>query len=292
MDKKHEKSMLDLQRLLKTQDFKNLDEMKAFINEHVVGQSIPEFEGEALTPEELAQNYVYQATEEEDEQEADRLIFKAFLHDPDCVEAYEYLADVCGSLMAALLLYKNGYTAARKKLGEKYFEENRGHFWGLHETRPFMRCMQKYGQTLYELHQKEAALEIYFDMLSLNPNDNQGVRDLATTICLELNKITEYENLRQQFDEDWTIFHLYNYALYLFLKEGDTEASRQALTKAKQYNKHVVHLMNQRKELPPLDEMYTLGAKSEAVYYCTIAKPIWQDKLGALNWLVNSYYKP
>ena len=40
MQKNHEKAMLDLQRLLKTQNFNNIEEMQAFMNKHVVGQKI------------------------------------------------------------------------------------------------------------------------------------------------------------------------------------------------------------------------------------------------------------
>src|SRR5712691_9163753 len=115
MDKQHEKAMLDLQRLLKTQDFKSIEDAQEFVNKNVVGQKIPSFDKEALTMEEQAQDLVYQAIEEEDVIAADALIFQALLYDPDSAEAYEYLGDMAGSPMASLLLYKNGFTAARKQ---------------------------------------------------------------------------------------------------------------------------------------------------------------------------------
>jgi tetratricopeptide (TPR) repeat protein len=135
------------------------------------------------------------------------------------------------------------------------------------------------------LGQKEAALISFFELLELNPNDNQGIRDQAGLICLELDKFSQYEELYRQFEDDDTAFHLFNYCLYLFLQQGNTEVSREALTKARHYNKHVIHLMNNKKPLPPLPEMFGFGDKNEAIYYCTLAKPVWQGKSGAIDWM-------
>lgn len=289
MDKQHEKNMLDLERLLKTQDFKTKKGVEDFLNNHLLGQTIPEFDKEALTNEEQAQNLVYQAAETEDELEADTLIYQALSLDADCVEAYEHLAEVCGSVTASMLLFQSAIKASRKKLGEKYFVENKGHFWGLHETRPYMRCKKSYAETLYLLGQKEAALDVYYELLELNPNDNQGIRDPASIICLELGMLDQYRKLYDEYKNDGTAFHMFNNALYLFLTHGDTEPSRAALKKARHYNKHVVHLMNSKKPLPPLPEVYGFGDKNEAIYYCTLAKPIWQSKPGAVEWMIREY---
>lgn len=291
MERKHEKAMIDLQRLLKTQDFKTLEEAQEFMNKHVVGQQIPRFDKEALSREEQAQDLVYQAIEEEDVIKADSLIFLALLHDPDCTEAYEYLGDTADSPMASLLLYKNGCASARKKLGEKFFKENKGHFWGIHETRPYMRCLKNYAECLYMLDQKAPALDIFFELLELNPNDNQGIRDQTGLYLLEHDQFEKYLKLHHDYREDGTAFHLYNYALYAFLAYGDCEKSRGALSEAKTQNKHVLHLLPSKKTLPPLSEFYGIGDKNEAIYYCTIAQPIWAFKPGALHWLQKALLK-
>ncbi len=291
MNKQHEKAMLDLQRLLKTQDFKTMEEAQEFVNKNVVGQKIPRFDKEALTPEEHAQDLVYQAIEEDDVIKSDTLIFMALLHDPDCSEAYEYLGDMAGSPMASLMFYKNGFVAARKKLGEKFFKENKGHFWGIHETRPFMRCLKNYAECLYTLNQKMPALEAFFELLELNPNDNQGIRDQTGLYLLELDQFEKYLKLHQKYHEDGNAFHLYNYALYLFLTYGDGEKSNEALGKAKAQNKHIFHLLPSKKHLPPLPEFYSTGDKNEAIYYCTMARAVWESKKGAMTWLQKNFIK-
>jgi hypothetical protein len=79
--------------------------------------------------------------------------------------------------------------------------------------------------------------------------------------------------------------------LYSFLKEGDSETSRALLAEARVRNKHVPMLLMSRKELPPLSDTYSLGEKSEAVYYATFARPIWQAKIGSISWLEKIYQK-
>lgn len=291
MDRKHEKAMLDMQRLLKTQNFNNIEEAQAFMNKHLVGQKIPSFDKEALTPQEQAQDLVYQAIETDDIMESDKLVFMALQLDPDCAEAFEYLGDLAGTPMASMFLYKNGYTAARKRLGEKFFKENKGHFWGIHETRPFMRCLKNYAECLYTLDQKESAISNFFELLTLNPNDNQGIRDQAGLYCLELGKIDSFEKLCQEYGEDPTAFHHFNNALCEFIKFGDAVISRTALAKAREINKHVLQLMLTKKELPQVPDHYSLGDKNEAVFYCVLAKDVWHAVPNAIAWLDAIYNK-
>jgi tetratricopeptide (TPR) repeat protein len=291
MDKNHEKAMLDLQRLLKTQNFETPEEMEAFIQQNILGQKIPPFDKEALTPEEYAQDLVYQAQDCDDVIEADKLIYQALELDPECVEAFEYLGDMAGSPMASLIFFKNAFLLAEKKLGEKFFQENKGHFWGIHETRPYMRCLKSYTECLYTLGQKELALDIYFVLLELNLNDNQGVRDFAGLYSIELAQLDRFKKLHHDYAEDPTAFHFYNWALYLFVQQGNSEEARHALSAAKQQNKHVFHMLPSRKALPMLPEYFGIGDKNEAVTYCTFAQPIWKAQPGAIDWLTKSVFK-
>lgn len=290
MSKKQEKIILDLQRLLKTQNFKTVEEAQKFV-EQLRSQTIPEFETEALTPEEQAQNLVYQAREEEDIIAADKKIFQAFILDPECVEAFEFLGEEAFTPLQSLIFYKNGFASARRKLGEKFFDKNKGQFWGLHETRPFMRCLLGFGMALYSLDQKEQALNIYLELLTLNPNDNQGVRDQAMLYCLELLKLEKYEALYKQFGDEATAFSSFNRALYLFIKDGDSIVGREVLQKARMINNHVLGLLLSKKELPEMGEHYGIGDKNEAVYYLTFARPVWQSTPNALAWLTAVYQK-
>lgn len=71
--------------------------------------------------------------------------------------------------------------------GESYI----GIFWGVHETRPYMRARGALVDELLQLHTREAvqeALDHVMDMLRLCCNDNMGMRDLATALFLRLGR--------------------------------------------------------------------------------------------------------
>ena len=51
-------------------------------------------------------------------------------------------------------------------------------FWGDLDSRPFMRALHGQGLCLWRLGRAEKAREVFAWMLTLNPNDNQGVRFL------------------------------------------------------------------------------------------------------------------
>jgi len=290
MNKDHEKSVLDLQRLMQAANLKTKEDFERFASQ-MIGKTIPRFDKEALTAEEQAQDMVYQALEEENMIAADRLVYNALALDADCVEAFEYLGDLCEGPLQSLLFYRQGHAAARKKLGEAFFNTNKGYFWGIHETRPYMRCLKNCAECLYILEEKEAALEIYFELLQLNPNDNQGNRDYASLYCLELGKLEKFEALHEQYNDDATAFHCFNYALYQFIKTGDSAESRHALTAARETNKHVLQLLITKKDLPDLPDHYGFGDKNEAVNYCTSAKDVWHSKAEAIEWLDRVYNK-
>jgi tetratricopeptide (TPR) repeat protein len=48
--------------------------------------------------------------------------------------------------------------------------------WGHMYNRPFLRCLHGYGLCLWRLGRLAEAQEVFERLLSLNPNDNQGVR--------------------------------------------------------------------------------------------------------------------
>ena len=62
-----------------------------------------------------------------------------------------------------------------------------GHFWGVLETRPYMRARQGLADTLWRLDRRDEARSHYEEMLRLNPNDNQGIRYLLVMLLLEMD---------------------------------------------------------------------------------------------------------
>jgi tetratricopeptide (TPR) repeat protein len=283
MDKKHGKLMTDLQRILATQDFKSEEELNAFLNK-LVGQEIPSFPSEALSFEEQAQDLVFEAYELPPAK-AKKNVIQALELDCDCIEAYEYLGLKDPIIEIGIAYFNMGITIGREVFGGEYLEKHKGMFWGLHETRSFMRCMQGYANSLYSLGKVEESIAIMEEMIELNPNDNQGVRDLLLLYLLEVNEFEKFEKYAAMFEGEESAFYLFNKALSAFKNKGEGIDANRKLSLALKQNKFVVKKLLSDKEITNLPDMHSFGDENEADSYVFFAQFIWQNTDGALAWL-------
>lgn len=108
--------------------------------------------------------------------------------------------------------------------------------------------MQKQDLLIKEV---DKAIEIYEEMLELNPNDNQGIRYLLSTLLLSKNNLTKFELfIKNNEEEDCAVWN-YNNALYHFKKYGQSAKSDKVLLKAYNSNEYVIDYMLGIKKMPP-----------------------------------------
>jgi len=234
-----------------------------------------------------AQEIMYDAWEAPTRQRAVALARKALEVSPDCADAYNLLAEeTAKSLEEALELYRKGVEAGKRALGKKAFKEDVGYFWGLLETRPYMRARAGLAQSLWEAGQREEAVKHYWDLLRLNPNDNQGIRDLLMPCLIELGRDEEAEKLFKQFEEDGMAVWMYSRALLDFRKSGDSPAADKSLKAALDENKYVPSYLLGRRRMPrSLPGHYGFSDDNEAVLYVYGNRAAWKVTPGALEWL-------
>jgi len=123
-----------------------------------------------------AQQLMYDAFEAEGRRRVE-LARRALSLSPDCADAYLLLAeDATADAEEARALLEQGVAAGERALGPRIFAEGAGYFWGLVETRPYMRARAALAALLWKLGRREEALEHARELLRLNPNDNQGIR--------------------------------------------------------------------------------------------------------------------
>ncbi|KAG9022644.1 hypothetical protein FRB95_014510 [Tulasnella sp. JGI-2019a] len=75
---------------------------------------------------------------------------------------------------------KKGRGILKREVGPTCFEEgdmNCGRFWGLLETRPYMRIMQTMVRWAYDTEEYDKAVHYASEMLRLCRSDNLGIRD-------------------------------------------------------------------------------------------------------------------
>jgi tetratricopeptide (TPR) repeat protein len=240
-----------------------------------------------------AQDLMYQAWEERNPARRIILAHEALSISPNCADAYVLLAEEeADTLGRALEYYQKGVEAGERALGKEYFKENAGYFWGLLETRPYMRARQGLANCLWELGRKEETLAHYREMLRLNPSDNQGIRYSLLGLLLSLHRDAEARELLDEYAEDWTAEWLYTRALLAFRERGVSEEAEKALQEALEENPHVPAYLTARKRIPAyLPDYISLGEENEAAAYASDYLPYWRRTPGALDWL-QSHLKP
>ncbi len=233
-----------------------------------------------------AQNLIYDAWESSPAR-ALKLARQALDLSSDCTDAYLLLADLeARTIRDRLDLIRKGIEAGRRFLGKKFFQENEGHFWGILETRPFMRAMAALANTLWEIGQGDEAIEIWREMLRLNPNDNQGVRYALLSCLLELDRNEEGAGLLECYAGDGGVEWVYGAALLAFRAGGDSPFARRKLSAAQKQNPQVLPYLLGSKKIPKrLPEYISFGDETEAVYYAAANLAAWAKTPGALEWL-------
>jgi tetratricopeptide (TPR) repeat protein len=276
-------------RILDEQQFESIDEAQAFLNQYLPeGGASLEDAPTPSTPLERAQELIYDAFDTDDPQRRVELAEEALKISEDCADAYVLLAEeTAEDAQEARELYEAGVRAGERALGEEIFTEEAGNFWGILETRPYMRAREGLASTLWVLGEREQALTHYRHLLELNPNDNQGVRYELAGCLLEEGLDEELGELLGQYEEEASAFWLYTRALLRFRIEGGSEWATTELKEATATNPYVLLYLLGRKNLlaQGLPELIGLGDESEAVSYFARALPEWLKTPGAVEWL-------
>ncbi len=278
-----EKDLAKLMELIKKQDFKTTDEVNNFLK-NIQGQSLDNL-SEKTDKKGHSQDLVFEAYELP-VSKGKKLIKQALELDPNNAEAYNYLANIEKDIDKAIIMYEKAIKAGEITLGKKFFKEEKGYFWGMIETRPYMRAKAGLADCLYVKNDIDKAIEIYEEMLELNPSDNQGIRHLLSTLLLSKKELSKFETfINSNEKEDCAVWN-YNNALFLFKKYGQTAKSDKELTKAYKSNKFVIDYLLGIKEMPDdLPQYIGLGDENEAIAYVNRAWIIWKKTKGALDWL-------
>jgi tetratricopeptide (TPR) repeat protein len=236
-----------------------------------------------------AQDLIYDAWELVDPRAKLALARKALTISPDCADAYALLADAAKGLDRRLELYREAVAAGERALGEKTFKEEVGNFWGILESRPYMRARAGLAQCLWDLGQHDEAIGHWWEMLRLNPDDNQGIRYVLAARLLELDRDLDLAALLKQYDSDGSAYTFWTKALLLFRTHGDNAKSRRALEWALESNPHVpVYLLGNKRLPRRLPEYVGWGDEREAMWWVSENMKAWKKTNGALAWLVET----
>lgn len=282
-----EKMTSDLARLLERKNFSSKKDLDNYLNAIVNKGKVPDASPKSAT--DFAQDIMYEAWDTDDAKERIELAREALSISPDCADAYVLLAEEeAETLQEAKEFYQKGVEAGERALGEKVFEEDRGHFWGVTKTRPYMRARAGLAQCLWGLGEYDEAIAHYREMLQLNPNDNQGIRYVLACCLAELGRYEELEELLnlERYENDCGPAWLYTKALLSFIKNGDSPQSRAEFKIALKGNPHVPAYIAGKKPIQRvLPDRVIVGGEDEAMCYAADSLSAWRRVPGVIKGL-------
>lgn len=187
-----------------------------------------------------ADDYLELAEEARTKAKAEQYIKKALELEPDNLDAISASLDMImdddpweyyQKLSEAV---KNG----TKLMEKKGFmdEESIGRFWGILETRPYMRLLNRYAEFLAEAGMMTPAARVYEEMIRLSENDNLGVRYRLMHIYAFLNQEESALELHKKYDSYEETQMLLPLSV-LYFKRGDFNKAEDYLKRLCAANK-------------------------------------------------------
>lgn len=218
-----------------------------------------------------------------------RLLLDGF---PEFIDAYHHLAIILDETKRHNEARQAWETAV--EIGQSAFPKSfkRGRHrlpWGILDNRPFLRALHSWGLQLLKEEKVLQALDIFKDMLSMNPNDNQGIRALAIDCYFRLRQPDRVLAICKRYPQDTMEEVLYGRPLALFQLHQEREA-RTALQKAVEIIPLVAKELLKKTHRPPKDlnpRYVTHGGRDQAYYYWRRNGQHWENTDGVLRFLAS-----
>jgi tetratricopeptide (TPR) repeat protein len=282
----NEQVLATLHAALEGQEFGSIEEVNAFLQAQVRAGKLSHAEKSDATPLERAQDIMYRAWEARGKDRID-LAYQALSVSPDCADAYVLLAEEEATDYAgAIRFLEDGVRAGERALGEKMFDEEAGNFWGILETRPYMRARFDLAHLLYLAGERAQAVAHMQALLVLNPGDNQGVRHELAACLLEAGDPEALQKLLDAYPDEYSAVWYYTRALLKFRQEGRTPPADTYLIEAFEQNRFVpLYLLGKKRFPVRTPEYMSIGDDTEAVVYALENGRAWKETPGAFMWM-------
>lgn len=199
MSRDTEKILKELQKFVGDKDLNSEEELN-----HVVSDFMEMQNKKTQKKAKDAWDYMDMAYEADDEKEALKYAKKALQLDKDFLDAEVMIADLTADDDEDL---QSKYEELIKKTETRFKEENVlsdeniGHFWGILETRPYMRLRGTYLNHLIHMGKFRKAIYECENLLVLSEGDNLGIRyTLISLYALyedELNVLKLYKKYKE-----------------------------------------------------------------------------------------------
>ena len=162
--------------------------------------------------------------------------------------------------------------------------------WFVLENRPFLRAYHGLGLAYYDRGDIERALEIFENLLAMNPSDNQGMRALAIDCYFEQGDPESVLEICHRYPEDGLEQVVYGRALALY-QLGHKAEAEAALCDAIGWLPLIAkELVKERHRRPKDFDPHRIlqGSANQAYFYWRDQGRHWKNTPGALAWVQSS----
>lgn len=232
-----------------------------------------DFEDEEFTKREQSDDLLFEAYDEPVKSKAIKLAKQALEINPDNIDAENFITKFETNTIKKLGKYRETLDKEQAKLEKEDFfnKENIGIFWGLMETRPYMRTKHCYMLTLMELGRYTEAIKQGEELLKLCESDNQGIRYLIMGLYAVLERFDECEKIYNSYSDDST-FMLFPLSI-MYYKKGDYKKSKKILKVIQENNEYILEYLKQKIKFTKvkIDNIedkgtYSWGSEAEAYF--------------------------
>lgn len=168
-----------------------------------------------LTDEEKAYDLYEQAMESYNPSEIRKLLKQALRLYPNFTDAKIELTFLIEDEFKRLKEFEKLEKLEKEYLeNEGYFtEDNISHFYGILETRPYIRLVYSIASLYQEMGSYRKAIELYENIIELNENDNMGARYSLMGLYAMLEEPERMYAIIKRYPEDSIPTHLFQFVL-------------------------------------------------------------------------------
>jgi tetratricopeptide (TPR) repeat protein len=214
-----------------------------------------------------------------DDPSAEMVFKKLIAKHPYYIDAYNHLSLAFrnqGKDFESLLTAEKSFNLGKSCLPKSFNLKKDKLIWGNLDNRPFLRACQIYGLECQQHKRYSEAIEVYTLNMSLNENDNQGIRYLLLEVFFAIRDYKKARHLLDKYRDDFSIEFMFG-SVVIKVLDGHHEKADDVLKEAIDTNKFFIdEVIRDKHSKPPpfrlpgepgLDAGIPMGSVQQAFDY-------------------------